>query len=105
LRIVSVPEKEKKRIIWTFMEELIENYENAKESNVQADFRFMDFFNFGNLTDGFSEEDKVEVIKQFAKEEGYIKIKGDTVKLTEKGVSEARKGIHRWDAEFRQKMF
>jgi hypothetical protein len=24
---VGVPEKEKKRIIWTFMEELIENYE------------------------------------------------------------------------------
>ena len=41
------------------MEELIENYENAKESNIQADFRFMDFFNFGNLTDGFSEDDKV----------------------------------------------
>ena len=63
------------------MEELIENFENAKESNVQADFKFMDFSNFGNLTDGFSEDDKVEVIKQFAKEEGYIKIKGDTVKL------------------------
>lgn len=104
MRIVSVPEKEKKRIIWTFMEELIENFENAKESNVQADFKFMDFSNFGNLTDGFSEDDKVEVIKQFAKEEGYIKIKGDTVKLTE-GIREARKGIHRWDAEFQQQIF
>lgn len=55
----------------------------------------MDFFNFGNLTDGFSEEDKINVIKQFAKEEGYIKIKGDIVKLTDKGLREARKGIHR----------
>lgn len=102
---MSVPEKEKKRIIWTFMEELIENYENAKESNVRANFKFMDFFNFGNLTDGFSEEDNVDVIKQFVKEEGYIKIKGDIVKLTDKGAREARKGIHRWDAEFQQKMF
>lgn len=87
------------------MEELIENYENAKESNVRANFKFMDFFNFGNLTDGFSEEDNVDVIKQFVKEEGYIKIKGDIVKLTDKGAREARKGIHRWDAEFQQKMF
>ena len=87
------------------MEELIENYENAMESNVRANFKFMDFFNFGNLTDGFSEEDKIDVIKQFAKEEGYIKFKGDTVELTYKGLREARKGIHRWDAEFQQKTF
>jgi hypothetical protein len=51
-----------------------------------------------SLSDGFSEDDKIAVIKEYAKEKGYIKIKGDTVTLTNKGIREAGKPIHNWDA-------
>lgn len=98
MALVSVSERQKRVIIWNFMEELIENYQNAIENKLSKVFSFTDFFNFGVLSDGFSEEDKIAVIKEYAREKGYMKIKGDTVTLTKKGAREARKPIHNWDA-------
>lgn len=81
---VSVPEKLRGMIIWNFMEELLENYQNAVENDLERVFDFSDFYSFGLLSDGFTEDDKIAVIKEYAKEKGYIKIKGDTVILTNK---------------------
>jgi predicted methyltransferase len=94
---VSVPEKQKMIIVWNFMEELLENYQNAIENSITKVFHFKDFFSFGLLSDGFTEDDKIAIIKEYAKEKGYIKIKGDTVTLTNKGKHEARKSKHDWD--------
>ena len=44
------------------MEELIENYHNAIENNLPTNFNYLDFFNFGVLSNGFSEEDKTNVV-------------------------------------------
>ena len=98
MALVSISERQKRMIIWNFMEELLENYQNANENKLSTVFNFTDFFNFGLLSDGFSEDDKIAVIKEYAKEKGYIKITGDTVTLTNKGIREARKPIHNWDA-------
>jgi hypothetical protein len=98
MALVSISERQKRMIIWNFMEELLENYQNANENKLSTVFNFTDFFNFGLLSDGFSEDDKIAVIKEYAKEKGYIKINGDTVTLTNKGIREARKPIHNWDA-------
>lgn len=98
MAVVSVSERQKRVIIWNFMEELIENYQNAIENKLSTVFNFTDFFNFGLLSDGFSEGDKIAVIKEYAREKGYVRIKGDTVTLTNMGVHEARKPIHNWDA-------
>jgi len=64
LSSVSVSGADKQNIIWNFMEELAENYQNAKENNLPTSFNFVNFFNFGVLSNGFSEKDKVAVIKQ-----------------------------------------
>jgi hypothetical protein len=98
MALVSISERQKRMIIWNFMEELLENYQNANENKLSTVFNFTDFFNFGLLSDGFSEDDKIAVIEEYAKEKGYIIIKGDTVTLTNKGIREARKPIHNWDA-------
>ena len=79
------------------MEELWENYLNALENNLPTKFNFMDFFNFGILKDGFSEQDKISVIRQYAKEKGYIKINANEVSVTKKGLKEFRKDTHEWD--------
>ena len=79
------------------MEELLENYLNALENNLPTKFNFMDFFNFGILRDGFSEDDKISVIRQYAKEKGYIKITDTEVSVTKKGLKEFRKDTHDWD--------
>lgn len=81
------------------MEELWENYLNAVKNNLPTTFEFMDFFNFSTLRDGFSEYDKIYVIKQYAKEKGYIEIKGTQVSITKKGLKEFQKATHEWDAE------
>jgi hypothetical protein len=79
------------------MEELLENYLNAVENNLQTKFTFMDFFYFGTLKDGYSEDDKISIIKQYAKEKGYINITGDQVSVTKKGLKEFQKHTHNWD--------
>jgi hypothetical protein len=97
MELVNISENDKKTIIWNFMEELWENYVNAIENNLPTQFDFMDFFNFGVLKNGFSENDKISVIKQYAREKGYIKIKANTVSLTKKGLKEFQKDVHEWD--------
>jgi hypothetical protein len=97
LTLSKISESDKKTIIWNFMEELWENYLNALENNLPTKFNFIDFFNFGILKDGFSENDKISVIKQYAKEKGYIKITGTKVSVTKKGLEEFQKDTHNWD--------
>ena len=97
LALAKISESDKKTIIWNFMEELWENYLNALENNLPTKFNFMDFFNFGILKDGFSENDKISVIKQYAKEKGYIKITGTEVSVTKEGLEEFQKDTHDWD--------
>jgi hypothetical protein len=97
MALAKISESDKKTIIWNFMEELWENYINALENNLPTKFNFMDFFNFGILKDGFSENDKISVIKHYAKEKGYIKIAGTKVSVTKKGLEEFQKDTHDWD--------
>jgi hypothetical protein len=97
LALAKISESDKKTIIWNFMEELWENYLNALENNLPTKFNFMDFFNFGILKDGFSENDKISVIKQYAKEKSYIKITRTKVSVTKKGLEEFQKDTHDWD--------
>lgn len=79
------------------MEELWENYVNAKENNLPTKFNLLDFFNFGILKDGFTENDKISTIKEYAKKKGFVKIKGTEVQITMKGLKEFKKNIHIWD--------
>jgi hypothetical protein len=99
LALANISENDKKTIIWSFMEELWENYSNALENNLPTKFEFMDFFNFATLRDGFSENDKIFVIKQYANEKGYIEINGTKVSITKKGLKEFQKATHEWDTE------
>jgi hypothetical protein len=97
LALARVSEKDRKTIIWNFMEELWENYVNARENNLPTTFNLLVFFNFGILKDGFTENDKLSVIKGYAKEKGFIKIVGTEVHITKKGLKEFQNDIHDWD--------
>ena len=55
------------------------------------------FFHFGILKDGFAENDKISVIKEYAKKKGFVKIKGTEVQITMKGLMEFQKDVHDWD--------
>lgn len=105
MALVMVSNRDKKLIIWNFMKELWENYQNAIENKLDTQFKFMDFYNVGLLTRYLKEEgvesspDKVVVdtLKEYAKKTGYIDIKDNTVRLTKKGLDECQKPKHDWD--------
>jgi hypothetical protein len=97
LTLARVSENDRRTIIWNFMEELWENYLNARENNLSNAFNLLVFFNFGILKDGFTENDKLSVIKGYAKKKGFIKIVGIEVHITKKGLKKFQKNIHDWD--------
>ena len=105
MALLIVSNRDKKLIIWNFMEELWENYQNAIENKLDTRFKFLDFYNIGLLTQYLKEEgvetspDKVVVdtLKEYAKKTGYIDIKDNTVSLTKKGLDECQKPKHDWD--------
>jgi hypothetical protein len=104
MALVTVPNRDKKFIIWNFMEELCENY-YALENNLNTQFKFTDFYNFGRLIQYLKENgidkspDKkvIDTIKEYLNETGYKKIKGNMVKLPKKGLIECQKPKHEWD--------
>ncbi|MGA8563111.1 MAG: hypothetical protein WB587_00015 [Nitrososphaeraceae archaeon] len=105
MALIIVSNRDKKLIIWNFMEELWENYQNAIENKLDTQFKFMDFYNIGLLTQYLKEEgvetspDKVVVntLKEYAKKTGYVDIKDNTVRLTKKGLDECQKPKQDWD--------
>lgn len=105
MALLIVSNRDKKLIIWNFMEELWKNYQNAIENKLDTQFKFMDFYNVCLLTQYLKEEgveaspDKVVVdtLKEYAKKTGYIDIKDNTVRLTKKGLDECQKPKHDWD--------
>ena len=102
---VTAPNRDKKLIIWNFMEELCENHQNAVENKLDTEFKIMDFYNIGLLSqylketgvDGLPDKIVGDTLKEYANETGNIKIKGNTVELTKKGLIECQKPKHEWD--------
>jgi len=105
MALVTVSNRDKKLIIWNFMEELCDYYRYAIENKINAQFKFREFNNFSLLTK-FLKEDGIEAspdqvvtdtLEEYARESGYINIHGEMVSLTEKGIAEHNKPHHDWD--------
>ena len=104
MALVTVSNRDKKLIIWNFMEELWENYQNAIENKLDTEFKFMDFYNVGLLTQYLKEEGVeispdevvVDTLKEYAKKTSFIDIEGNTVRLTKKGLDQCHKPKHDW---------
>jgi hypothetical protein len=102
---VTVPNRDKKIIIWNFMEELWENHQNAVKNKLDTQFKFMDFYNVGLLSQylkktgvkGLPEKLVADTLKVYENETGNIEIKDNRVKLTKKGLIECQKPKHEWD--------
>jgi 5-methylcytosine-specific restriction endonuclease McrBC regulatory subunit McrC len=102
---VTASNRDKKLIIWNFMEELWENHQNAIENKLDTEFKIMDFYNVGLLSqylketgvDGLPDKIVVDTLKVYENETGNIEIKDNMVKLTKKGLIECEKPKHEWD--------
>jgi len=102
---VTVSERDKKIIIWNFMEELCENHQNAVKNKLDTEFKFMNFHNIALLSrylkktgiEGLPEKIVADILKEYGNETGNIEIKDNRVKLTKKGLIECQKPKHEWD--------
>ena len=89
---VAAPNRDKKLIIWNFMEELWENHQKAEENKLATEFKFMDFRNVGLLSqyltetgvDGSPDKIVVDTLKAYANETGYIKWRATWLSLLKK---------------------
>ena len=100
----TVSDRDKKIIIWNFMEELWEKHQNAVKNKLDTEFQFMDFYNVGLLSqylkktgvECLPEKIVADTLKEYENETGNIQIKDNMVKLTKKGLIECQKPKHDW---------
>ena len=102
---LTVSDRDKKIIIWNFMEELWENHQNAVKNKLDTEFKFMDFYNVGLLSqylkktgvEGLPEKIVADTLKEYGNETGNIEIIDTRIMLTKKGLIECQKPKHEWD--------
>lgn len=105
MALVTVPVRDKKMIIWNFMEELWRKHQEATNDGRQPTFHFNEF-KYIHLFERYLprvgiKESKVDgvVLDTLLEYEqrGYYIIENNFVSMTEKGVAECRKPVHDWD--------
>ena len=82
-----------------------ENHQNSVKNKLDTEFKFMDFYNVGLLSqylkktgvEDLSKKIVRDDLKEYGNETGNIEIKDNMVKLTKKGLIECQKLKHEWD--------
>ncbi len=104
--MVTISNRDKKMIIWNFMEELCDKHQGASENNNATYFNFNDFYNIGlfnkylsriDVNGSYSETVVLDTLRRYAEKKGFIKIEEDVVRLTEKGLDECQESTRDWD--------
>ena len=106
MSLITIANRDKKMIIWNFMEELWKNYKNAADNGIPATF-YLNDFSFVRTLDKFLRRNGVresltdtviwEIIKDYALDKQYFEMSEDSVNLTRKGLIECQKPLHDWD--------
>jgi hypothetical protein len=106
MSLITITNRDKKMIIWNFMEELWNSYKNAVGNDLPTIFYLKDF-NFVSTLDKFLCRNGVresltdttiwEIIKEYASDTRYFEMSKSSVILTREGVIECQKPLHDWD--------
>lgn len=95
VRIRSV--RNKKLLIWNFMEELLKKYDKASRRGGSTVFKIRDFESIKLPIFSMDEPFIFETLKEYERSRGFIRIHDGFVALTSKGVSQAKEGRKDWD--------
>lgn len=99
------PLRDKKMIIWNFMEELWSKHKQATINGEDPRFHLVEFRNIDvfekylpivGIESSRTDSVILDALYRF-EQRGLYKIENNIVSLTEKGVNECRKSIHDWD--------
>lgn len=89
--------RDKKFLIWNFMKELFDMYDQARQKGSPTVFKIRDFKSTKLPIILIGERDVLETLKEYEKVRGYISIQDDTVTPTSKGLLKARETRKDWD--------
>jgi len=104
MNLITLPNRDKKMIIWNFMEELCTKHHEAINDGRQPTFHLTDF-EYIKLFETYvsragliaSNNDSAILDALFEYEQrGYYKIENDIVNLTQSGKAECRKPVQDW---------
>jgi hypothetical protein len=104
MEAITPSNRDKKMIIWNFMEELCKKHTEAISDGRQPTFNLAEFEKI-NLFEGYvsragvigsnSDSAILDAILEY-EQKGYYKIEDDMVNLTASGIAECRKPDHDW---------
>ncbi|MGB5091072.1 MAG: CBS domain-containing protein [Nitrososphaeraceae archaeon] len=89
--------RNKKFLIWNFMKELFDMYDQACRRGSPTVFKIRDFKSTTLPIFTLGERFIFETLKEYEKAKGFIRIHDGFVALTSKGVSQAKEGRKDWD--------
>ena len=89
--------RDKKFLLWNFMDELLDNYENACRKSGSTIFKIGDFKSTKLPIFNMDERFIFEILKEYERSRGFIRIQDGFVTLTSKGMSHAKEGRKDWD--------
>jgi hypothetical protein len=90
-------DRDKKILIWNFMEELLNKYDKASRSGGSTLFKIRDFETTKLPIFNMDEPFIFEALKEYERCRGFIRIHDGFVALTSKGVSHAKEDRKDWD--------
>lgn len=89
--------RNKKFLIWNFMEELCDKYEEARSKDLPTVFKLQDFKSI-NLPIFLQNKNFIfDILKEYELAKGFIKINHDNVVATTKGLVRINLAQHDWD--------
>lgn len=89
--------RNKKFLVWNFMEELCDKYEEAHSKGLKAVFKIADFKSIKLPIFIQGDSYIFQTLKEYELDKGLIRIEGDTVTVTSKGLLKAKELRHDWD--------
>lgn len=91
------PVRNKRILLWNFMEELLKKYDKACRNGGSTVFKIRDFESIRLPIFNMDEPFIFETLMEYERSRGFIRIHDGFVALTSKGVSQAKEGRKDWD--------
>lgn len=89
--------RNKKFLIWNFMEELCDKYEEARSKDLPTVFKLQDFKSINLPIFSQNKNFIFDILKEYERAKGFIKINRDNVVATTKGLVRINLAQHDWD--------
>lgn len=93
----AIPNRDKKILVWNFMEELVNKHQAAMTNNPWPVFEFQSFESIALPIIEQTNQFVLRTLHEYEDRKGFLQIQGGSVSLTEKGLVNIKNLRHDWD--------